>query len=254
MNATGMVLVGAFGFVIGSFLNVVIHRVPRGQPVIGPPGERGLRTRPNFPMVSRLVLGGTRADGTEPIGVRYVLVEAGTAVLFVAVTARLAELHLLGALPAYLYFTAIGIALSMIDIDCQRLPDRIVLPSYPAVAVLLTVAAVTTDDGNALVRAAVGGTVLFVFYFALALASPAGMGFGDVKLSGLVGAVLAYLSWSALIVGAFAGFVFGAVAGIGVIALRRGNRKTALPFGPFMLAGALTAIFAGGPLVQFYAG
>ena len=91
---------------------------------------------------------------------------------------------------------------------------------------------------------------LFGFYFAVAFAYPAGMGFGDVKLAGVLGAVLGYLSWSALAVGAFAGFVLGAIGGIAIMAIGRGGRKTAVPFGPFMIAGALVAIFAAGPIAH----
>jgi leader peptidase (prepilin peptidase)/N-methyltransferase len=252
-----VVVVGVLGLAIGSFLNVVIYRVPRGESIVRPgshcPSCQGqVRTRNNIPVFSWLMLRGKCADCAAPIGARYPLVEAGTAVLFVAVTARVAQLHLLAALPAYLYFVAAGIALSVIDFDCRRLPNAIVYPSYPAVALLLTIGSAASHDWHALERAGIGGVALFAFYFALAFAYPAGMGFGDVKLSGILGALLAYLSWSALAFGAFAGFLFGALIGIGVVVTRHGDRKTALPFGPFMIAGVLTAIFAVAPLMHLY--
>jgi leader peptidase (prepilin peptidase)/N-methyltransferase len=84
------------------------------------------------------------------------------------------------------------------------------------------------------------------------LVYPAGMGWGDVKLAGVLGMVLAWLSWAALLVGAFAGFLFGAIVGVAVIALGRGGRKTALPFGPFMILGALFAIFAAATIAAHY--
>jgi leader peptidase (prepilin peptidase) / N-methyltransferase len=101
-------------------------------------------------------------------------------------------------------------------------------------------------------RAAAGGAALYCFYFAIALAHPAGMGFGDVKLSGLLGGVLGYLSWGSLLVGAFAGFLLGSIVGVAVMAFWGGTRKTALPFGPFMIAGALVGIFAGDALADVY--
>jgi leader peptidase (prepilin peptidase)/N-methyltransferase len=173
-------------------------------------------------------------------------------VLFVAVTARITHLHLPSALPAYLYFAAIGIALSMIDLDCRRLPNSIVYPSYLVLAVLLTAAAAMSSDWAALIRAGIGGAALFGFYLALFVVYPAGMGLGDVKLSGILGALLAYLSWPALLIGAFAGFLLGAIAGVAVVIAGFGARKTALPFGPFMIAGVLTAIFAAEPLARAY--
>jgi leader peptidase (prepilin peptidase)/N-methyltransferase len=255
--AVAAAIVGLLGLAIGSFLNVVIYRVPRGDSLVRPGSHcpscrHAVRARHNIPVLGWLVLRGRCADCAAPIGIRYPLVEAATAVLFVAVTARVAHLQLLAALPAYLYFTAIGVALAMIDFDCRRLPNVIVYPSYLVLAVLLTVAAAMTSNWDALLRAGIGGTALLGFYLAIALAYPTGMGFGDVKLSGILGALLAYLSWSALVVGAFAGFLLGAAVGVGVMLTGRGGRKTALPFGPFMIAGVITAIFAAQPLMQLY--
>jgi leader peptidase (prepilin peptidase)/N-methyltransferase len=180
-------------------------------------------------------------------------VELATGLLFAAVAYRVAGLGLIGAVPAYLYFTAVGVALTAIDLDVRRLPNAIVLPSYPVLAVLLTIAAAWHGDWWALARAGIGAAALFGFFFAVAFAYPAGMGFGDVKLAGLVGGVLAYLSWAALVVGAFAGFLLGAIVGVALMAAGRGTRKTAVPFGPFMVAGALVALFAADRLAALYA-
>jgi leader peptidase (prepilin peptidase)/N-methyltransferase len=184
--------------------------------------------------------------------VRYPLVELVPAVLFAAVAWRLMQLGLGSAIPAYLYFVAIGVALAAIDLDVHRLPNAIVIPAYPVLLVLLAASAGWQDDWWSLVRAVLGGLALFVFYLSLVLLHPAGMGFGDVRLSGIVGGMLAYLSWAALIVGAFAGFLLGALVGVAMMAARRGNRRTAIPFGPFMIAGALLALFAGDPVAHWY--
>jgi leader peptidase (prepilin peptidase)/N-methyltransferase len=250
-------LAGLLGLAIGSFLNVVIYRVPAGESVVSPASRcpscsSEIHNRHNIPVLGWLILRGRCFACKAAISPRYPVVEAATAALFVVVTLRIVGLHLSPALPAYLYLAAAGLALAVIDLDTKRLPDKIVLPSYIVVAVLLTVASVATQDWWALARAAIGGAALFAFYFAIAFAYPAGMGFGDVKLSGLIGALLAYLSWSALTVGAFLGFLLGAVVGVAVMAAGRGGRKTALPFGPFMISGAFIAIFAAHPIANVY--
>jgi leader peptidase (prepilin peptidase)/N-methyltransferase len=246
------------GLAVGSFLNVVIYRVPRGESLITPSShcpscDSAIRYRHNIPVLGWLILRGRCAVCGVRIGVRYPLVEVATTVLFVTVTLQMNQLHLLSALPAYLYLAAVGTALAVIDLDCRRLPNAIVLPSYPVVAILLTLSAAWQHDWWALARAAIGAAALLAFFFALAFAHPAGMGFGDVKLAGILGGVLGYLSWSALVIGTFASFLLGALVGIAVIASRHGGRKTAIPFGPFMIAGVLVAIFAAAPIAQFYA-
>ena len=120
------------------------------------------------------------------------------------------------------------------------------------VAVLLTVAAMGEHEWWPLARAAIGAASLFAFYFALVLAYPAGMGFGDVKLAGVLGALMGYLSWSALIVATFGAFLLGAVVGVTLILASRGGRKTAIPFGPFMIGAALITVFSGGWLAHGY--
>jgi leader peptidase (prepilin peptidase)/N-methyltransferase len=252
-----VILAGAFGLAIGSFLNVVIYRVPAGESVISPPSRcpacrTPIRSRHNVPVLGWLLLRGRCADCAHPISVRYPLVEAMTALLFAVVTVRVAQLHLDSALPAYLYLVAAGFALALIDVDHKRLPDKIVLPSYAVVTVLLLIASAASHDWWALARAGIGGGALFAFYFALAFGYPAGMGFGDVKLAGVLGGLLGYLSWSALVVGAFAGFLFGAVVGAALLATGRCERNNAIPFGPFMVAGALAAMFVAEPLARGY--
>ncbi|WP_372666155.1 prepilin peptidase [Amycolatopsis kentuckyensis] len=243
---------GVLGLLVGSFLNVVVHRVPRGESVVRPPSRcpgcgQEIRARHNVPVLGWLVLRGRCAGCGDRISVRYPLVELGTAALFVLLAARIA----LPDLPAYLYFGAIGIALALIDVDTRRLPNALVLPSYPVLALLLTASAWWQGDWTSVVRAFVGGAALFGFYLLLTVVYPAGMGFGDVRLAGLIGGVLAYVSWEALVFGAFGGFLLGALAGIAVLA-RGGGRRTALPFGPFMLAGALVALFVAAPLARAY--
>ena len=204
-------------------------------------------------MLGWLLLRGRCRDCGEPISVRYPLVEAGTALGFVAATAWvLTRQDGPWLLPAVWYLVAIGVALALIDIDTHRLPDVIVLPSYVVVAVLLTVAAAGTGQWDALLRAAIGGLALWVFYFVLVLVYPRGMGFGDVKLAGVLGAYLAWVGWGALVVGAFAAFLCGGVFALGLLALRRADRKSGVPFGPWMLLGCAVGLVVGEPLWRAY--
>jgi leader peptidase (prepilin peptidase)/N-methyltransferase len=242
------------GLVIGSFLNVVIHRVPRRESVVSPasacPGcGTAIRPRDNIPVLSWVLLRRRCRHCSAPISGRYPLVEAGSAALFAAMALRFG---LDPVLPAYLYLVAVGLALAVIDLDCKRLPDALTLPSYPVAAVLLGAAALLGSDSGSYVRALAGGAAMFALYFALCFAYPAGMGFGDVKLAGLLGMYTAWLGWSAWAVGLFLGFLIGGLFGILLIALGRGGRKTAVPFGPFMLLGALIGVLAGPEIARGY--
>lgn len=139
---------------------------------------------------------------------------------------------------ALVLFAVIGIWLSIIDILTHRLPNRIIFPSYPAVAILLVAAAFAAQDWGRLLSLAGGAAALWVFYFILRLIYPAGMGFGDVKLAGLLGLYLGFVGWSFLLWGTFAAFLLGGVWGVLLIVSRRGTAKSAIPFGPFMIVGA----------------
>ena len=242
------------GLLVGSFLNVVVWRVPRGESVVRPPSACpacGAAVRPvdNVPVASWVLLRGRCRDCAAPISPRYPLVELGTAVLFAVMALRFGPDPVL---PAYLYLAAVGLALALIDLDCKRLPDALTLPSYPVVAALLTLGAVLGSDSGQLVRALLGGLAMYALYFALCFAYPAGMGFGDVKLAGVLGMATAWVGWGAWTVGVFLGFLYGGVWGLGLLLLRRGGRKTAVPFGPFMLLGVLTALLVGTQLAQAY--
>ena len=247
-----MALVGLCGLVVGSFVNAVIDDVSRPDRLVpaqsycsacGAPTKR----RHIVPAVIWLVRRGRCPTCRARISLRDPLVEVGAAVLFVVLFVRLNTLGQLAAAPAFLYFAALGLALALIDAQTHRLPDRLVLPSYPILAVLLAGAAGLRADGWSLARSLIGGAVLFALFFLVALAHPAGLGFGDVKFAGLIGGVLAYLSWPALLLGVFAGFVLAAVVGVVLIAAGRASRRTALPFGPFLVLGALLGVFGAEP-------
>lgn len=243
-----------FGLAIGSFLNVVIWRVPRGESVVSPSSAcprcgNAIAARDNVPVLSWLLLGGRCRYCHEQISGRYPLVEAGTAVLFVVAALRFGWSW---ELPAFLYLAAITVALAMIDIDVHRLPNAIVLPSYLVAGVLLVGAALLQGDPGSALRSVLAGVALYAFYFLLAFIYPAGMGFGDVKLAGVLGLYLGYLGWGEVVVGGFLGFVVGGLSGAALIVLRRAGRKSKIPFGPYMLVGAWISVLAGGALVDWY--
>ena len=244
----------SLGLLIGSFLNVVIWRVPRGESIAQPSSHcpdcgNPVRPRDNIPVVSWVLLRGRCRDCDAPISRRYPLVEAATGVVFAVMAVRFGFNPVL---PAYLYLAAIGVALWMIDLDVKRLPNAIVLPSYVVASALLAVASAVTGEWGDLLRAGLGMAALYGFYFLLALIYPAGMGFGDVKLSGVLGLYLGYLGWAEVVTGGFLAFLLGGIAGIGLLLVRKAGRKSQIPFGPFMLLGALLAILWGGALADLY--
>ena len=143
------------GLAVGSFLNVVVWRVPRGESVVSPPSAcpacaSPVRPRDNVPVVGWLLLRGRCRDCDAPVSARYPVVEGLTAVLFVVLALRLGADPVL---PAYLYLAAVGLALALIDLDVRRLPDALTLPSYPVVAALLALGAALGSDSGELVRA-----------------------------------------------------------------------------------------------------
>jgi leader peptidase (prepilin peptidase)/N-methyltransferase len=247
-------LCGLLGLVVGSFLNVVIHRVPLGQSVVRPasacPGcGAAVRGRHNVPVIGWLVLRGRCADCHALISVRYPLVELGTGLAFAGLGWAFADSYVL---PALLWLAAAGIALGVIDLDTRRLPDVIVGFSFVAVLGLLVVASAASGDWEPLGRAVLGAAASYALFRLLRLAWPAGMGGGDVKLAGLLGLVTAWLGWDALAVGVFAGFGLGAAVGAALMVTGRAGRRTALPFGPFLVVGAFVGVLAGAPLAGAY--
>lgn len=268
LNIAIIVVTGLIGLLVGSFLNVVIYRVPIGKSVVRPRSAcpscgEPIKPWDNVPLASWILLKGRCRHCSVPISVRYPLVELGTGALFSAVALRFSQpltaptavlISTLVLLVAYLYIAAIGIALTAIDLDTHTLPNAIVLPAYLVVAVLLVAASVVYGDYSQLWRSAVGGATLFAVYFAMAMVYPGGMGFGDVKLAGVIGLLLAFLGWGTLVVGAFAAFLLGGVFGVALLIGKKAGRKSGIPFGPWMLAGAWLGIFIGERVWNGYLG
>lgn len=148
-------------------------------------------------------------------------------------------------LVAGLYYMVMAVRLTVIDIKHQLLPNRIVFPSAAVAGVLLLSASLFMLDGATALRTVLGAAVMWAVYVVLRLISPSSMGYGDVKLAFVLGLYLGFVSWQAVLWGTVLAFLLGAVWGLVLIASRRGTGKTQIPFGPFMLAGALVALVVG---------
>ena len=234
------------GAVIGSFLNVVIHRLPRGESLALPashcPGcQTPLKPYDNIPIVSWLLLRGRCRACGERISPRYPLVELLTVVVFASVAAvRGFDADLALELP----FAAVLIAVAGIDLEHRIVPNRILLPA----AVWALVGAALIDPGE-LPELLISGAGAFVVLLLAALAYPKGMGMGDVKLVGVMGLYLGASVAPAM----FAGFLAGSLAGLVMLA-RHGSaaRKMGVPFAPFLALGGLVGLLVGPELIDLY--
>lgn len=214
MTALVVVLGGLLGLAIG----VGIHRAAA-----------------RFPWGSERL---AEASATGP-AVPAPLVVAGTALLFALVALRFGASP---ELPAFLFLAGVAVLLGVIDVQHQLLPNRVVLPALGIGAALLIGGAIADQDGDVLLRAALGAAVLFAVYLVLALISPRSLGMGDVKLAALLGLYLGWLGWGAMLLGAVSGFVVQAVLALVLLAARRIDLRGHLPFGPAMLLGSAIAI------------
>jgi leader peptidase (prepilin peptidase)/N-methyltransferase len=247
---------GAVGLLIGSFLNVVVYRVPAGKSVVHPGSscpqcEQPVRWHDNIPVLSWLLLRGRCRDCSAPIAARYPLVELGCGVLFFALTLRLG---ITPVLPALLFLGAIGLALALIDLDVSRLPFEISIPGLGVTAVLLALAGLA-GGWSPVAVALLSSAAWFGLYWSLWYGTRGrGMGLGDVVLAPTLGLALGWLGWGPSLVGLLAGFGIGAVVGVTLMVIGRAGRRTQIPFGPSMLAGALLGVFAGSAIWGAYLG
>lgn len=245
-----------FGLAIGSFLNVVIHRVPLRQSVLLPRSQcptchTALAERDNIPVLSWLLLRGRCRSCKAPISIRYPAVELLTAILFAAVAVRMGSDW---ALPSFLFFTAVLLAVSAIDIEHYIVPNRIVIVALAASVPLLAATALFDHRGPELRDALVGSLSASGALLVLHLAHPRGMGMGDVKLALVLGLYLGWLGLGHVFLGIFLGFLLGSIVGIALIATGLRTRSQHLPFAPFLAGGSLVAVLFGDKVLKWYLG
>jgi len=164
---------------------------------------------------------------------------------------------MLGTTPvvvAWLLLAVTGAVLGYIDARTRYLPSAIIWPSYVVIGLALLGAALASGEWGSFRRGVLAGVIGFAVFYVLWFVFPRGVGFGDVRLSGLLGLALGWLGWGEFISGLYGGFFLGAIVGIALIAGKVMTRKQMVPFGPFMLVGALAGVVLGGPLARLYAG
>jgi leader peptidase (prepilin peptidase) / N-methyltransferase len=239
-------VIGVLGLLVGSFLNVVIYRLPRGESLVAPGSrcpscETPIKPYDNVPVVSWLLLRGRCRRCGAPISPRYPLVEALTGAVFVGVALTRGVND---DLAVWLPFAAMLIAVAGIDLDHRIIPNKILLPA--AIWGLAATIAFRPDNVD---DALIAGGIAFAALLLAALAYPAGMGMGDVKLAGVMGIYLGSGVAPAMLVA----FLTGSLVGLLIIAREgRDARKKGVPFGPFLAVGGLVGIFAGPELVDVY--
>lgn len=252
-GAAALVL-GLFGLIVGSFANVVIYRVPEGRSIVTPPSacpKCGARVRPldNVPVISWVLLRGHCRDCKAPISYRYPATEALVGLLFAGTGWRFG-----------ISWTAVGeavlvgglVMLGLIDLDHLLLPRRVVYTTLGIVAAAFLAGAAIDNQWHRLGVAALSGLVPWALFFAINFLSPRALGFGDVRLALLMGFGLGWLGGLYALFGFLAASILGSVIGVTLIALGKAARRTPIPFGTFLATGALIAVLAGGPVVNWY--
>ncbi len=237
---------GLYGLLAGMFVPALIARIPEPDTYPDQPGEE----------ISAEVPQGTPEPEPKE---RYDVIARAPGLRWRAALATGVTAALLGGrvglepeLSLLLYLAPVGVALAVVDWRTRLLPTKIVAPSYLVVAALAVLSAWTAGDWPALVTAAWGWLVAGGTFFVLWFVYPKGMGYGDVRLAGVLGIALGYLGWGELLTGVYAGFLLGGVGGLLLSLLRVVDRK-AYPFGPFMLFGALVGVLAGPHVAAWYA-
>ena len=253
MRVAFTAVAGVVGLVFGSFLTVVVHRVPRHESVVAPRSRcpvcgTEIRASDNIPVIGWLLLRGRCRACGEPISPRYPLMELLTGALFAGAAWHFGPRFAAGLVAALF---AVLVAVSAIDLERKVIPNRIVYPSLVAFAVIVVLgwlAGVDIDPIRGLI-----GLVAFGLPIALVvLISPRGMGMGDAKLAALIGLVLGSLGLSYVAVAAGAAILAGGLGAIVAVVFFGAGRKTAIPFGPYLAAGAVVAAFVAPRVAAWY--
>jgi leader peptidase (prepilin peptidase)/N-methyltransferase len=251
LGAFGAVIAALVGLLIGSFLNVVAYRLPRDMSIVSPRSRcpacgAAVTARDNVPVVSWLLLGGRCRSCKARISLRYPAIELANGILWVLAYWRAPGWgdFFSGAL-----LCSAGLALLLIDAEFQILPDLITLAGL-AVGLALSFVSVLRTPVGALLGAAIGAGGLWLLAFSYEkIAKQEGMGLGDVKMLGMIGA---FLGPAGVLVTVLLASLSGSVVGVALILAKGGSGKTKLPFGVFLALGSIAAWFFGAPLVARY--
>ncbi|MGH9181603.1 MAG: prepilin peptidase, partial [Acidimicrobiales bacterium] len=232
MTAALVVGCAGLGLAVGGLVSVVIATASPDEPLYGL-------------LRQRVAAGGA----ASLVSYRKPAASLATAAVFAVLAARFGAD---AALPGFLVLAAGLVAISAIDLRLLLVPNHVLYPTLFAMAALLTVAAAVDDRWSDLGRAAAGGLLGFAVMFLIHLINPSGLGFGDVRLAGLLGGAMAWLSLGRVMLGLFLGFLGAALVGAVLVVAGRKRGTDSLPLGPFLVAGALVAIVAGGPILDWY--
>jgi leader peptidase (prepilin peptidase) / N-methyltransferase len=247
-----IVICAFFGLCVGSFLNVVIYRVPLHESIVKPRSHcptcgNLIKERDNIPVLSWLVLRGKCRNCRASISPRYILVELAGGALFAGAAARLGYNW---DLPAFLIFLSGLLALAFIDLEHLILPKTIVYVTLVLTVLLLVLDATLTGEWTKLLVAAICSVAWYALFFLMNLASPRILGFGDVRLALVLGIGLGWLGWRYAVLGFFAGNLIGLIIGLTLIVTKRIRRDQPVPYGVFLAMGAALAVFAGAELLR----
>lgn len=253
LPVTALVMLGVSGLAVGSFLNVVIVRLPAGQSLLRPRSkcpecEVAIRPADNIPVLSWVLLRGRCRSCQEPIPAGYPLVELSNAALWVAAGLRFGTSWAL--VPFLLLFSTL-LAQSVIDLELYRLLDRITFPVLGASVVLVGLASVIEGEPGRALLAVAGAVGYFVFLFVPAFIYPKGMGLGDVKLAALMGLYLGWIHPVLCLYALICASVLGLVAGIALY-FARGRKSSQFPFGPWLALGCVVVILASAAVLDVY--
>jgi len=240
----------------GSFLNVVVYRVPRKESVVRPRSRcpscgHELTWSENIPVLSWVVQRGRCRNCGARLSAGYLVGEIGTAALWSLSALLIKGPWWLPVLYGAMFWVLF--ALALIDLEHKILPNRIVYPATAVAVVAFTLAGLLSGHPRLVEQGLVGGAAAFIFFFAVALIAPAGMGMGDVKLSFMIGLALGFFAgWRLVFLGFFVAFLAGALIGIGLMAAGKAGRKSAVPFGPFMALGAVVGVLWAPTLLRLF--
>lgn len=249
-----------FGLILGSFLNALAYRLPRKESLMTRSHctscFKQIHAWENIPVISWLFLRGRCSGCKEPISLRYPLVELGTGLAFAFLSWRALDMScgcsFLFTLLIFLSFAFVGIFITLIDLDSRRIPSEAVFSGLIVVLLGVLGYQIASGDSSRSVSGLASMAIYFIVYFLLWLFRPGAIGYGDVRLAGLTGLVLGWVSVETAILGFFLPWFLAMIWLIPSIVKKEKNSKTAIPFGPWMILGTLVAIVFGDILIGYY--